>query len=198
MLVSSEEFERLFKEEYNYFCNLANKIINDKNASEDIVQDVFAKLWSKKNELNHLISFHSYLVKSVINTSVNHLEKQKKTIYNNEFSFSFTEIKIDEENTQKAILKLKKSVESLPEKCRAIFTLSRFEGLSNNEIAEYMGISVKTVENQMGIAFKKLREAMKENIKLMMFLFILPYFPRLFKDLIFNKVILLKRLEKRL
>ncbi|UZR92737.1 RNA polymerase sigma-70 factor [Chondrinema litorale] len=169
--MTSEEFEKLFKAHYNYLCNLANKIINDKDASEDIVQDVFSKFWLKRNQLHSLDSPRSYLSKSVINFSINYSEK-KKMIIRNQAEYSVNNDSIDEESTQNTIANLRMAVDKLPDKCKVIFTLSRFEGLSNAEIANYLDISVKTVENQMGIAIKKLRESLKNNIKLMMFLLI--------------------------
>ena len=169
--MTSEEFEKLFKEYYNYLCNLANKIINDRDASEDIVQDVFSKFWLKRNELYKLDSPRSYLSKSVINFSINYSEK-KKTTNKHQSEYEVNDHSIDEEATQNNIVKLRKAVDKLPDKCKVIFNLSRFEGLSNLEIANYLDISVKTVENQMGIAIKKLRESLKNNIKLTMFLLI--------------------------
>lgn len=157
-------FEELFKMHYKMLCNAANKILNDKDASEDVVQDVFLKFWSKRENINIIESVKSYLYRATINTSLNHLEKSKKIIrlQNTDTSNEGISINAGEEFYHKELKgKIDEAINQLPPKCKVVFVLSRFEGMKYQQIADHLGISIKTVENQMGKALKMLRERLK-------------------------------------
>lgn len=156
------EFEQLFKQQYRSLCNAANNIINDREAAEDIVQEVFVKLWSKRSELGVIRSLKSYLFRATINTALNYLESRKSIVRLAKIDaveapsgagdkFHYTELE----------RKLAEALEQLPPKCKAIFVLSRYEGMKYQQIADHLDISVKTVENQMGKALHILREELK-------------------------------------
>ena len=157
----SDNFEDMYKVHYKMLRNAAENIIGDADAAHDVVQDVFVKLWNRKDEVTVILNKKAYLFRSVINSSITYLE-------NNKNKTRIGDLKIESSgSTDSAILmkelevKIQVALNALPPKCKAIFALSRFEGLKNKEIAEQMGLSLKTVENQMGIALKKMKEDLK-------------------------------------
>ena len=159
-------FEKIFREFYPILCSFANKILKDKDKSEEIVQDVFYNIWKKKNEININVSLKSYLYKSVQNkcyqiTQHKTIEdKYKNYVKNsslNNYTTPLNNIELQEINNL-----IEKTLNSLPENCNKIFRMSRFEGLKYKEIAEKLSISVKTVEANMSKALKKFRVNFKE------------------------------------
>jgi RNA polymerase sigma-70 factor, ECF subfamily len=157
----SKDFEEVYKSHYKMLRNAAQNIIGDHDASHDVVQEVFLKLWNKRNELDYILNIKAYLFKSVVNTSLTYIE-------NNKSKTSLPELRLEASNTSDSKVlakeleqKIQLALDALPPKCKAIFVLSRFEGLKNKEIAEVLGLSLKTVENQMGIALKKMRDDLR-------------------------------------
>ncbi|WP_317898354.1 RNA polymerase sigma-70 factor [Aurantibacillus circumpalustris] len=157
----SDNFEDMYKGHYKMLRNAAENIIGDADSAHDVVQDVFVKLWNRRDEVSAILNVKAYLFRSVINTSLTYLE-------NNKNKTRIGELKIESSGTTDSPLltkelevKIQTALNNLPPKCKAIFALSRFEGLKNKEIAEQLGLSLKTVENQMGIALKKMKEDLK-------------------------------------
>ena len=157
-------FENLFHKYYGYLCLYATKIINDDSAAEEIVQDFFVKIWEKRGQFNIETSIKSYLFRSIKNLCINYIQHNKtklryaqKVISEIENNFSddssFPEIELSR--------KIEESINSLPEKRKEIFRLSRQEGLKYQEIANKLNISIKTVETQMSLAIKTLRNKLK-------------------------------------
>jgi RNA polymerase sigma-70 factor (ECF subfamily) len=149
-------FEDLYKRNYGDLRNLADNIVGEEQ-SHDVVQEVFLKLWNKKEELDSVENKRSYLMRSVINSSLTQLERNKRFPRLNVLRSEPTvkeNTSMDEKELENAI---SRALELLPPKCRTIFVLSRFEEMKYAEIASYLDISVNTVENQMGIALKKMR-----------------------------------------
>lgn len=157
--VSTRDFETVFKSHFKGLHAYACTIVKDENDAEDIVQNTFLKLW-KKNELHKLDSVAAYLYKAVYNECLNFLKHQKvKQAYQN---FAKNRMEQNDSAAYRANLKelqqrLDKAMSELPQQCRTIFQMSRFEELKYMEIATRLGISVKTVENQMGKALRLLR-----------------------------------------
>lgn len=133
--------------------------------AQDIVQDVFTKLWDKRENVTIDTNEKSYLFQAVKNRSLEMLRKRKNDVevskadYNN-INFGNSGI---EEEAKNYMLKefLYKSIRQLPPKCQEIFVMNKVNGLTYNEIALDLDISVKTVENQIGKAYRKLRELME-------------------------------------
>ena len=152
-------FDMLFKKYYAPLCRFALMFTKDNDNAEEIVQSFFVKFWQQRKKLIINSSVKSYLYTSVRNTALNYIKKeQTRSIYEKNYEISETEsetINIGNENFNKIYIK---AVEHLPDRTKQVFILSKNEGLSYNEIAEYLQITAKTVENNMGIAFKKLRE----------------------------------------
>ncbi len=159
--MDESSFEQLFKRHYAYLCNIAYTVIKDKDEAKDVVQQVFLKVWQNKVGIQQ--SAKSYLHRAVINSALNHLEKNKpKVDINENEGYLMMEVQKEDYNIDRLKDFIAAEVKKLPPKCQTVFSLSRYEGLSNKEIATYMDISVKTVENQMGKALKTLRDVAKE------------------------------------
>lgn len=159
--------ELYFKSNYERLVNMAYSIIRDQSLSEDVVQDVFINILSH-NKLKHTVSHADhYITKAVINRC--------KTIISTKTRFvTFTEAHLPDFDYQSrndmVINEFKKRLEAalqyLPPRCRLIFCLSKFEGMQNTEIAEYLNISKRTVDAQLVIALTKLREQLKPYLHL--------------------------------
>lgn len=164
--ININQYEQLFKQHYTKLCNAAHQITNDKEQAEDIVQDVFIKIWENKDAIQIKISSFSYLYRSVLNACYNEVKRKKvinlkhsTEIDLNNLSFSQNiDGNMDFSHLQNTI---HKSLEKLPPKCKTIFVLSRFENYKYKEIAEMLDISIKTVEAQMGIAINRLNTELK-------------------------------------
>jgi len=141
----------------------AYNIIRDREACEDIIQELFMEVWLKRKSIKINTSLKSYLFISVKNRVLMKLRSQKITLGEDAMEFLIDNYATDNMTEERSLKKfLAQEVDRLPEKCAEIFRLSRNEQLSNKEIAESLNISVKTVENQISIAIKRLRNSMSE------------------------------------
>ncbi len=160
-----DAFKYFFDQYYTDLCNFVLLYVKDKVLAEEVVQDIFVYFWESRNKLNISSSVRAYLFSASKYKSLNLIRdrrNQAKTLEN--FVQANQESIIQEEmifeGPEELGQILTASIEQLPERCRAIFMLSKNDKLSNMQIASQLGISVKTVENQMTIALKKLREAL--------------------------------------
>lgn len=161
-----QAFEVLFKRYYKNLCVFALRYIPEEDVVEDLVQEMFFKLWDKRSNLFITTSLESYLYRSVHNLAINFLNHEKikrgykdkviqgfkNKLYNDDIAY--WEFGLEEE--------VKKNIEELPERRRKIFKMSRFEELKNHEIAEKLDVSIKTVEAQMTQAIRFLRDKLKD------------------------------------
>jgi RNA polymerase sigma-70 factor (ECF subfamily) len=170
-----EFFESLFKKWYAVLCPFVFRIVKDKEIAQDLVQDVFVKLWEKREQIEINISVKSYLFRACMNAALNHEASRKKYKVSNDeslnLSLSANESADDELNSSELQKKINEAIDSLPPGCKNIFVLSRFEELSYKEIAETLQISIKTVENQMGKALKILRVHLNDYLMLIVLFF---------------------------
>ncbi len=156
-------FEQLFRDLYVPLCAYANKFIDDKDKSEELVQETFYNLWKNRENLNIRISLKSYLYKSVQNScllTIQHekvKEKYRLHVLNtgNTEGGKAPDKLLEEKELDKNI---QETMNKLPERCREIFYLNRYEGLKYREIAEKLSISQKTVEANISKALKLLRK----------------------------------------
>jgi len=158
---SDTAFEHLFKTHYKALHAYALMLLKDVDIAEEVVQSMFLKLWEKRSLLDVQTSVKAYLYKCVYHDSLNLLKhEQVKSKYED---FTVRTMNIYHEAASNKVelselqMELKLAMEALPAQCRMIFQMSRFEELKYKEIAERLGISVKTVENQMGKALRILR-----------------------------------------
>jgi RNA polymerase sigma-70 factor (ECF subfamily) len=156
------DFETLFKANYTKLCLISYRITGDKACAEDIVQDIFFKFWSDREKISIRSTVNGYLYQSVVNASINYSKKtQKFSPIENLSDYPQEDHRSENVNELELREKVKQAIDNLPPKCRAIFILSKYEGLKYQEIASLLNISVKTVENQMSIALEKLRNTLK-------------------------------------
>ena len=177
-LSDSGVVENLFKTHYASLCRTVFKIVKEKNTSEDIVQDVFVKMWNKREELDISVSIKSYLFRSAINTALNYIGQSKKLKLLEEEDFHMWIHKEVEQNIEfnEVEKDIQRAINGLPPACRTIFVLSRFEELSYKEIADTLELSIKTVENQMGKALKILRDKLQEYLITILMIIIFNFF----------------------
>jgi len=155
-------FEQVFKTHFKRLHAYAFTILRDEIEAEEIVQQVFFKLWERNENLSLTGSVSAYLYRAVHNESLNYL-KHQKVRSNHQLHVAYS-MKNEVEHPAKKVItgelekKIHTALNELPEQCRTIFQMSRFDELKYREIADKLGISVKTVENQMGKALKLLRE----------------------------------------
>lgn len=162
LLLDISGFEALFQVNYRPLCATAYRILQDRDLAEDIVQDIFHKLWENRDSLEINTSLKAYLFKSAINQSINYNKKYRNAL-SRELNFgletgSDTNSTADSIDFKETSLRVDAAIKALPEACRAVFILSRYEQLSYKAIAEHLDISVKTVESQMTKALKHLRK----------------------------------------
>lgn len=154
-------FEDVFITYFKGLHSYAYTILKDDVIAEEMVQNVFFKLWEKKEQIAIQTSLKAYLYKAVYHESLNYLKHQKVksvhqayVMHSTDHTNNLAEKKLHMVEFEN---KLQKAINDLPEQCRTIFQLSRFEELKYREIADTLGLSIKTVENQMGKALKVLR-----------------------------------------
>lgn len=163
---NKQEFEKLFRSSYVSLVRYAGKILKDHDTAEEIVQDLFFRLWQDRGNLSIESSLNGYLFRSVHNKALHHIEHQK--VIDRHAGEIVASADQAAEPVTEAIYyrelqsKVARVLERLPERCGVIFRMSRFEGLKYNEIAEKLSVSLKTVEANMGKALKEFRKALAE------------------------------------
>jgi RNA polymerase sigma-70 factor (ECF subfamily) len=163
---NKQAFEEVFRQYYQHLCSYAYQIIHDHADSEEIVQDLFVKLWQKRDQLNVETSLKSYLFRSVHNSCLNHIKHNNiRDAYMQQFRHENPENEQyasgndDTADLHKAI---GKAIDALPPERKKVFLMIRYEERKYKEVAEILGISVKTVENQMTKAIQFLKKALNE------------------------------------
>ncbi|MEX0315734.1 MAG: RNA polymerase sigma factor [Allomuricauda sp.] len=154
-------------------CIYVHSLSNDYELAQDIVQNVFMKLWEDRYRIHSIKSIKSFLHKSVYNGFVNHWRKDKRMLVIEEKHLEALNQIVDNEHQdllQRQIKLVKLEIQKLPPKCKETFLLSKQEGLTNMEIANFMNVSIRTVESQMNKAFRILREKLKDKIRPVLFL----------------------------
>jgi len=156
---SPDLFESLFREQYKGLHAYATTMLKDELAAEDVVQNTFMKLWKMHERDSMPDSPAAYLYRSVYHESLNILKHQKVKMAHEQFSLhTSTEAASSTESELRALeARLDAALRELPEGCRTIFQMSRFEELKYREIADRLGLSIKTIEAQMGKALRILR-----------------------------------------
>ncbi|MEP5340875.1 MAG: RNA polymerase sigma-70 factor [Algibacter sp.] len=169
--------ESAFKYLFNlYYDRLVTYIVtytHDKMSSEDIVQQAFIDLWNDRDKLNELRSPKNYLYAIAYNRFIDSVNKNKRQnrlldlVYENALRNRINE---DTEQLEKRVEKMNRIIESLPPKCKEIILMNKIQGIKYKEIAGIMNISIKTVEAQMSIAFKKIRKGFEKDKLTLFFL----------------------------
>ena len=164
------DYESTFREHYEPLTRYAHSILKSQEEAEDAVQRLFIKFWEKRFELQ-IDNVRAYLYRATYNTCLNQVKSNKNSLKH----VPESEVQIhasddasngvlgDELQTQ-----IEQAMEVLPEKCRQVFQLSRFEEKSYKEISEELNISVKTVENHIAKALKIMRSELSEYLPLLL------------------------------
>lgn len=177
------DFESFYVNWYSRAKYFAREYVLCEKDAENIVQDVFLHLYEKRDLLNNQINIVAYLFSSVKNKSLDYL--RKKVLESEAIQELQTELELtlrmkyesleafnanlsDENSIEK---QLNDALAKLPDRCRQIFIMNKLEGKKQSQIAEELDISINTVESQMAIAYKKLREELKNCVPLFIFLF---------------------------
>jgi RNA polymerase sigma-70 factor (ECF subfamily) len=163
--ISDNSDELAFRELFNLFSDglyrFSFSILKNKELAEEVVSDVFFNIWVHRETISKIESFKSYLFTSARNISLNYLQKEKrmKTIWMEDVSVSLFIDEICPESeliAEELKIAIGKAINHLPEKCKLIYSLAKIEQLKYKEIAKILDISVKTIDNQLTIAFKKI------------------------------------------
>jgi len=156
--------EELFKLYNTKLLRIAHYIVNDEDIAKDITQDLFIKLINNQITISQPEKAENYLAVSIKNLSLNYLKE--KQLENSKALTFHLESNLEQEEIDNPLKeKLEKYITELSPKCRLIFSMSRFEGLTNDEISTYLDISKRTVETQISNALKILREKFSSSTK---------------------------------
>lgn len=165
----------LFIKYYNPLCYFSFQIVKSTELSEETVSDVFAELWIKRNRINIQTSFKSYLYTAVKNRSINYYKQEKRLaepLKPNQLHLITSQTETDQLVNQQDLEKqIEELLNQLPEKRGLIFRMNKIDGLSYQEIADILSISIHTVQNQMIKAVKFMAEQFPRIKKLFSILF---------------------------
>ncbi|MES2517224.1 MAG: RNA polymerase sigma-70 factor [Bacteroidota bacterium] len=166
-------FETVFRKHYQPLCNYACGILKDMDDAEEVVQSIFLKFWEQRVEIEINVSLKSYLYRAVHNTCLNRLKHLKIQETYRQYVGDYLDVTYDSATDMMDKVELENRIadalEKLPEQCRLIFKMSRFEELKYQEIANQLGLSIKTVENQIGKALKIMRSELSDYLPIILF-----------------------------
>ena len=165
-------FEMIFKTYYQPLCRYAYSFLSDKEEAEEVVQSAFITIWEKRSTLEVQTSFKSYLYRMVRNACLNVIKHSK--VKQQHVAQALAGGEPQHEHVTETVhsseleIRISDAMKTLPEQCRLVFQLSRFEELKYQEIADQLNISVKTVENHMGKALKLMRVQLREYLPMIL------------------------------
>ena len=168
-----ETYIFLFREYYVSLCAYSRRYVGRKDVAEEIVSDTFMKIWENRERLEINTSIKAYLFNAVCNNSLNYLRKLKSKnniveYFKETISENIGFESISEDIEERSLImenmgqKIEEAVSQLPDQQQKVFRLRRFEGKKTKEVAEMMGLSVKTIEMHLSKATLHLRENLKE------------------------------------
>jgi len=165
--------EQVYKTAFRSLVNYASEITGQSDLAEEIVQDVFLKIWQNRSELSIKGSFKAYLYQSVHNHALNVIRQQRtgKESVNTlvpetawkfiSDTYDLNDYLIDRIFADETEMLIEQAIKELPERCRKVFMLSRFDGLKNSEIAAQLGLSENTVKAHIYTALQKIASALR-------------------------------------
>jgi RNA polymerase sigma-70 factor (ECF subfamily) len=161
-------FRQIFDRQYPLLLSDIYRLIPDEGTCKDLAQELFVDLWNKREQLDIHTSLRAYLRRAAVNKALNYIKATRRIQLDDAEDLGhlpdLSESDVQKQEQQDTLEDaLHTAIDALPEKCRLVFNLSRFEQLSHREIAEKLGISVKTIENQITKAMKMLRDAMRNH-----------------------------------
>jgi RNA polymerase sigma-70 factor (family 1) len=158
-----QELEQAYTEYYPLLYSLSAKIVTSHEDREEIIHNVFLKLWNQHEQLIIDSSLKAYLCKSVINLSLNLIKRNQNIQGHHKQILAQSEEHFYDYQVEKKekIQLVRQEIEKLPDQCKLVFKLSRYEDMSQQEIANHLNISIKTVKNHIGKALKTLHENLR-------------------------------------
>jgi RNA polymerase sigma-70 factor (ECF subfamily) len=176
-----ESFEELHRLYYVYLCLIAEHITGNSSDAEEIVSDVFVKMWGNRFVTRIDTSVRGYLIRAVMNTSLNYLERnhppRKLSVPVSDADYKLlawdSDYPLGQLYCEEVRNLLEKGINELPDACREIFLLSRNDDLKYSEIAGKLGISVNTVKTQLKIALSRLRNNLKDYLPVILLFLVL-------------------------
>jgi len=165
-------FEGLFKELFRPLCGFAMKYVKDLDDAKGLVHETFVTVWEKFDSLPASTPYRSYLYSAVRNKCLNFIRDRKKLVDLQNIPQEQLLTGDDPLVASELERAIESGIQSLPEKCREIFELNRREGLKYAQIADKLGLSVKTVEAQMSKALRELKDHLSEFLSLLIFLWL--------------------------
>ncbi len=174
ILNNVSSFEKFFKKNYHLACLVALRYLKDEQLAEDVVQETFLYLWQRRSELEVQRNLKHYLLNAVKNRSINHFNRAKQFEYLSDINteVSTSDGSDSDFSEEELAIQIANSIEELPPQCKRIFLLAYTENLTYKEIAATLNLSKNTIKTQMGIAYKILREELKNYF---LILFVLPF-----------------------
>lgn len=167
-------FEMIFRSWYQELCNYAYTFVRNREEAEEVVQGSFVSFWEKRQTLDIATSMRAYLFSMVRNASLNRLKhekvRQRHAVIHTRSTDLAAESVAHQVQASELQDRISNALEALPEQCRLIFKMNRFEDMKYVEIAKALNISVKTVENQIGKALKIMREKLSDYLPFVLIL----------------------------
>lgn len=159
--MTAREFEIEFRRLYLPLGMYALRILGDAADAEDVVEDAFMKTWQALEDGLDVDNFKAYIYRAVRNECIGFLRRKKDVVG----ADHIPEVGEEDVDTSVRDAKIWEAVDKLPEKCREIFLMSKRDGMSNEEIADELSLSVQTVKNQLSKAFARMRDALSSGHK---------------------------------
>jgi RNA polymerase sigma-70 factor (ECF subfamily) len=155
-------YNQLFMRYYPILCLFVNRMLHDRHAAEDIVQELFIKLWTNRRKIHLQTTVSGYLYQTAKNMSLNFLrdEANRRTLLENKWEDELYLLRLPPEDH---IYResLEDCIRQLPTRCKEILLMNRVDGYKQKEIAEKLNISLQTVKNQIGTALQRLRNCLE-------------------------------------
>ena len=166
-LKDSSVFDQLYRSQYRKLFLLSFKYTRNHQVAEEVVHDVFIKIWNRSTALNITQSLNAYLARATVNKSLNVLKKEGRQRKHEEefdtgqFIAAIAEgVSEEAENAELRLILLEQAIAKLPNQCRNILLMSKFQKLKQQQIADELNISIKTVKNHLTYAYKKLKDGL--------------------------------------
>ena len=163
--ISKDSDEKAFKELFDRYAfrltGFANSFLNNYELAEEVVSDVFVKIWTQRDLLERIENFKAYLFKATRNTALNYIDQEKRQKAERLEDLN-VDLVIDYINPETSLIDselreaIQNAIDSLPPKCKLIYNLAKVEKMKYKEIAVLLQVSVKTIDNQIAIAIKKI------------------------------------------
>ncbi|MFC2133187.1 RNA polymerase sigma factor [Bacteroidota bacterium] len=165
LITQSDEtaFDSLFRKYYEPLYNFAGRYVRDSQIAENAVQDVFVKIWIQKEKLTIKTNVKAYLFTAVKNHLLNQIKQEKRLSSIEDYSLDLGDDETPESDHLKneTYAAVHKAINELPEQCRKIFKMHRYDNLKYHEIADILGISINTVKTQIKRALKALQKKLE-------------------------------------